>query len=110
MERYLRCLVVSFFFLLASFSVSADSIRQGAEDDIAMLLDAASGRNSAYWASYIGTALGRTYIVYDSALPTSSFLSSGGSHKVYWFPEGSISKEALAKFKKYKERRIPHGG
>jgi len=103
MRYFIRYMALTVLGLIASIQVSAESIRQGTEKDVDMLLDAASGKNSAYWASYIGNTRGRTYILYESAVHTSSLLGKELNRVIYWFPEEVVSEENIVQFKQFKE-------
>jgi len=91
---------------LASVS-HADSLKRADKEDIEMLLNAASGANSAYWASYIGKTRGRVYIQYESAVHSGSLFSEKMSHLIYWLPEDEITVEKLSKFIEYKKKYEP---
>jgi len=82
--------------------VLAESIEKANQKDIAMLLDAATGMNSAYLASLIGETQGRVYFEYVTAIHASSLFSKEQKRVVYWLPRSEITDEQLAQFKNYK--------
>jgi hypothetical protein len=95
--------------ILVSASVApgvalADSIEKANRKDIATLLNAASGVNSAYSASLIGETSGRVYIEYLTAVHASSLFSRQPKRVVYWLPRSEITDEQLTQFKAYKEK------
>ncbi len=106
MNKYcLRSILSSMVIISAISSLAmADSIKQASAKDVDMLLDAASGMNSAYGASYIGETRDRFYIEYVTAIHASSFFSNAPAVTVYWLPKTEISSDQLAKFKAYKEK------
>lgn len=75
--------------------------------EIPMLLDAATGANSAYRASLIGETQDRVYFEYVTGIHASSFLSGGPKRVVYWLPRSEISSEQLMQFKAYREKEAP---
>lgn len=89
---------------LAPVAVLADSIKEAKPGDIAMLLDAASGENSAYRASLIGETPGRVYIEYLTAVHASSLFSKQPKRVVYWLPRSLITDEQMAQFRARKEK------
>jgi hypothetical protein len=72
--------------------------------DIAMLLEAASGTNSAYRAMLIGETPGRVYIEYLTAIHSSSLFTREPRRVVYWLPRTAITDEQLARFRSYQEK------
>jgi hypothetical protein len=95
--------------LLISSSIApaialAESIKKANQKDIAMLLDAASQRNSAYEASLIGETRGRVFIEYVTGIHAGSLLSNKPKRVVYWLPRSGITDEQLTQFKSYKEK------
>lgn len=82
----------------------ASSLKRADSEDIDMLLNAASGMNSAFWASYIGETRGKVYIEYETAVHAGSLFSDKLKHVVYWVPVSEISQEKSNKFKEYKEK------
>jgi hypothetical protein len=101
----MRILIALLFSTLFLANVShADSLKRADKGDIDMLLNAASGVNSAYWASYIGKARGRVYIQYESAVHSGSLFSEKMSHVIYWLPENEITVEKLSKLIEYKSK------
>jgi len=95
------------FFL--SINATAASIDKADAGDIEMLLNAASGTNSAFWATYIGEARGRVYIVYETSVHASSLFSDEMKQVVYWVPVEELSKDKLDQFKEYKEKYEGNG-
>lgn len=93
--------------LIAPTLALAESIEKASRKDIAMLLNAASGMNSAYLASLIGETQGRVYIEYVTALQTGSLFSKEQKRVVYWVPRSEISDEQLTQFKNYKKKQEP---
>jgi hypothetical protein len=85
----------------------SESIEKASPKDVAMLLDAATGMNSAYLASLIGETHGRVYIEYVTALHASSPFSREQKRVVYWLPRSEITDEQLARFKDYKSKQEP---
>ena len=90
-----------------SKSASAESIERATQKDIKMLLSAASGTNSAFWASFIGETRGRVYIEYETAVHAGSSFSKEVNRVVYWLPRAEITNEQLAQFKDYKNKYEP---
>ena len=82
----------------------AESIKRAGPDDVQMLLSAASGENSAYWATYIGETRGRIYIEYATAVHASSLWSDKPKYVVYWLPRSELSEAQLQSFKLYKSK------
>jgi hypothetical protein len=82
----------------------AESIKRADKEDIERLLNAASGRDSAYIATLIGETHGRVYIEYATAIHASSFLSKGMKYIVYWLPLSELTEEQFDMFKAYKEK------
>ncbi|WP_413665363.1 hypothetical protein ACG1BZ_09290 [Microbulbifer sp. CNSA002] len=103
--RIVIATIFSLFFIAST--ARADSLKRADKEDIEMLLSAASGNNSAYWASYIGNSRGRVYIQYESAVHSSSLFTDKMSHVIYWIPESELSAKELAKFVEYKNRYEP---
>lgn len=85
-------------------AAAAESIEKANAEDIKMLLSAASGENSAYWATYIGESRDRVYIEYSTAVHASSFLSDKPKYVVYWLPRAELTENQLKSFKAYKEK------
>lgn len=83
----------------------AESLKKASQKDIAMLLDAATGTNSAYQASLIGETKDRVYIEYVTGTHVGSLFSNRPRRIVYWVPGREISSEQLTLFKTYKEKR-----
>ncbi len=88
--------------LIYTSSATAESIEKADSKDIEMLLDAASGMNSAYWASYIGETRGRIYIEYETAIHASSFLTKEMKRVVYWLPVEELETDVKDKFIAFK--------
>jgi hypothetical protein len=100
-------------FLASAFLISgsiapnlvlAESIEKASQKDIAMLLDAATGMNSAYLASLIGETQGRVFIEYVTAIHATSVFSKEQKRVVYWLPRSEMTDEQLRQFKSYKDR------
>jgi len=98
------CAIMAVVTLGSASTAVAESIEKADKKDIEMLLDAASGKNSAYWALLIGETRGRVYIEYTTAVHASSFLSKKPKTIVYWVPRAEITDEQLAKLKRLKEQ------
>jgi len=90
--------------LALPISSNAESIERASSEDIQMLLSAASGENSAYWATYIGETRDRVYIEYTTAVHASSLWSNKMKYVVYWIPRSELSESQLASFKAYKSK------
>ncbi len=82
----------------------AESIEKASQKDITMLLDAATGMNSAYLASLIGETQGRVFIEYVTGVHASSLFSKEQKRVVYWLPLSEITDEQLTQFKNYKSK------
>ena len=108
MGKSVRFFALTFLVLgsLASGVALAESIEKAGRQDIARLLNAASGMNSAYRASLIGETPGRVYIEYLTAIHASSFFSRQPKRVVYWLPRSEITDEQLTQFKAYKEKLV----
>jgi len=93
-----------FLFCILVFpqSSKAESIKRADTDDVQMLLSAASGENSAYWATYIGETKDRVYIEYATAINASSLFSDKPKYVVYWLPRSELTGDQVELFKKYK--------
>jgi hypothetical protein len=102
----LKTLVLRVFVLaaLTPFASCADSLVRAEKDDVEMLLSAASGAQSAYWASYIGETRERVYIEYVTVIHASSFASKAPKHTVYWLAPSELTEEELGRFKAYKDK------
>jgi hypothetical protein len=85
-------------------NAAAESIERADNKDIEMLLSAASGMNSAYWASLIGETRGRVYIEYETAVHAGSLFSKEPKRVVYWLPRAELTDEQLAQLKTYKDK------
>lgn len=85
----------------------AESIERADHKDIEMLLNAASGQSSAYWASLIGETRGRIYIVFETTVHSGSLFSKEPKHVVYWLPGSEITEGQLTQFKAYKDKFEP---
>jgi hypothetical protein len=84
--------------------VRAESIKKATRKDVTMLLNAASGMNSAFEASLIGETRGRVFVEYVTGVHLGSSLSNKARRVVYWLPRSEIADEQLAQFKAYKEK------
>ena len=102
--------ILLFSFIVNIFVLSpcsyADSIERADQVDIKMLLNAASGVNSAYWASYIGETRDRVYIEYTTLVHASSIYSDKPKYIVYWIPRSELSIDQLRLFKEYKDKLL----
>jgi len=87
--------------------VLAESIEKASQKDIATLLDAATGMNSAYLASLIGETHGRVFIEYVTAVHASSLFSKEQKRVVYWLSRSEITDEQLMRFRNYKDKQEP---
>ena len=90
--------------LLFSFHTFAASIERADQEDIKILLNAASGTNSAFWASLIGETKDHVYIEYTTAVHLGSSFSNKLKHIVYWLPRKELNDDDFKKFKEYKEK------
>ena len=81
---------------------NAESIERANAEDVQMLLSAASGENSAYWATYIGETRDRVYIEYTTAVHASSLLSNKPKYVVYWLLRSELTEDQLKSLKAYK--------
>lgn len=94
------------FLIENSNEVKAESIQNATPKDITYLLNAASGRNSAYMALLIGETHDRIYIEYLTAVNANSFFSKKPKRVIFWLLKPDITDEQLALLKKYKEAQI----
>jgi hypothetical protein len=85
---------------------NADSIERANSEDIQMLLSAASGENSAYWATYIGETRDRVYIEYTTAIHVGSLFSNKPKYVVYWLARSELTEEQLKLFMAYKSKFV----
>ncbi|MCB6182502.1 hypothetical protein LIN78_02925 [Leeia sp. TBRC 13508] len=93
--------------LLLSYSVGAEEFAEANATDIQMLLKAASGTNTANWATLIGETRTRVYIEYATGVHTGSFWSNQPSYTVYWIPRANLSDAQLASFQSFKDKLNP---
>jgi hypothetical protein len=109
MRKWTRPLALAFLFVssVSPQMALAGSIEKAKQKDVAMLLNAASGMNSAYWASLIGETRGRVYIEYGTAVHAGSLFSKEPKSVVYWLPRSEITDAQLTQFKAYKEKQEP---
>lgn len=107
MRKYLVLISVILLAATASICACAESIERANQKDIEMLLGAASGMNSAFWASFIGETRGRVYIEYETAVHAGSLFTKEMKRVVYWLPRSEITNEQLAQFKAYKNKYEP---
>ena len=107
MRMYLVLISVILLVATVSKSATAESIEKANQKDIAMLLRAASGMNTAFWATFIGETRGRVYIEYETTVHAGSVFSKEMKHVVYWVPRSDITNEQLAHFKAYKSKLEP---
>ena len=103
MKKFLAKILVSILLLLDSVVAISSSIEMASEEDIQMLLKAASGNNSANWAIYIGQTKDRAYFEYQTMIHSSSLFSNKPNHIVYWVQLNKLTKEQLNQFKAYKK-------
>jgi hypothetical protein len=85
MQKWTRFLSLG-FLICGSISPNVahpESLEKASSKDVAMLLDAANGTNSAYLASLIGETRGRVYIEYLTALHAGSIFSKKQKRVVY---------------------------
>jgi hypothetical protein len=106
-RKYLVLIPVILLVASVTNNASAESIERANQKDIEMLLGAASGMNSAYWASLIGETRGRVYIEYETAVHAGSLFSKEMKRVVYWLPRSEITNKQLAQFKAYKNKYEP---
>jgi len=101
------------FFLFCIFilpqSSNAESIKRADTDDVHMLLSAASGENSAYWAAYIGETRNRVYIEYATLVHAGSLFSDKPKYVVYWLLRSELTEEQLELFRRYKTKFLGSG-
>jgi len=100
------CALVIFISVAPQLAL-AESIERAKRKDVEMLLNAASGMNSAYWASFIGESRGRVYIEYETAVYAGSLFSKEPKRVVYWLPRSEITEEQLIQFNAYKDKHDP---
>jgi hypothetical protein len=93
---------------LAPNMALSESIEKAGPKDVAMLLNAATGMNSAYLASLIGETHGRVYIEYVTIVHAGSLFSRKQKRVVYWLPRSEITDEQLTRFKNYKSKQESH--
>jgi len=103
-RRKLVSVVLFLVTVMSQGSAGAETIERASKKDLIMLLDAASGMNSAYWATYIGESKGRVYIEYETAVHASSLFSKELKRVVYWLPRIEITEEQLKQLKAYKSK------
>lgn len=106
-RKYLVLIFMVLLVVLVPINAGAESIERANHKDIEMLLDAASGMNSAYWASLIGETRGRVYIEYETAVHAGSLFTKEMKRVVYWLPRSEVTDEELEKFKTYKKKFEP---
>ena len=104
MRKWIQAFALAFIILAVPAVSLAESIERASHKDIEMLLNAASGLNSAYWASFIGETRGRVYIEYETAVHAGSLFSKEMKRVVFWLPRSEITEEQLAQFKAYKNK------
>ncbi len=90
--------------IAASFNSYADSLVRADKDDVEMLLNAASGVNSAYWATYIGEAKDRVYVEFVTMVNASSLVSNTPKYVIYWLPRSELTEEQLNRFRAFKTK------
>jgi hypothetical protein len=106
-RKYLVLISVILLLATVSNNASAASIERANKKDIEMLLSAASGMNSAFWASFIGETRGRVYIEYETVVHAGSLFSKEMKRVVYWLPRSEITNKQLEQFKAYKNKYEP---
>ena len=99
-------LVLLSLALLAPANALAESLVKARPKDIPMLLDAATGMNSAYSAMLVGETLDRVYFEYITGIHASSIFTNRSKRVVYWIPRPEISDEQMTQFRAYRERLI----
>jgi len=104
MPKWTRSYILAAIILAVPAISFAESIERASHTDVEMLLNAASGMNSAYWASLIGETRGRVYIEYETAIHAGSLFSKDMKRVVYWLPRSEITEKQLAQFKAYKDK------
>jgi len=82
----------------------AEALTKANQKDVAMLLDAATGMNSAYSALLIGETHDRVYFEYLTGIHASSLFTNRPKRVVYWLPRSEITDEQLTQFRAYKDR------
>ena len=101
----MRQLIVIKIVLWLSLAISgvaqASALKRAEPKDVKMLLNAATGMNSAYWASYIGETRGKVFISYETAVHSSSLVKSDLKLVVYWLPASELSEKDHKQFKEY---------
>jgi hypothetical protein len=107
MRKWTKFFALAFLIsgLIAPNVALCESIEKASQRDVAMLLKAATGMNSAYLASLIGETHDRVYIEYVTAVHASSLFSKQQKRVVYWLPRTEITDEKLAQFKDYKNKQ-----
>ncbi len=100
---------IAFFSLCSTVSLSAlaESLTKASHTDISMLLEAATGTNSAYQAVLVGETSDRVYFEYLTGIHAASSFSNRPKRVVYWAPRSAVTNEQLAQFKAYKDRALP---
>ena len=93
---------LSFLMVIFCSESLAVSLKEGKQKDIEMLLNAASGMNTAYWATLIGETKDRVYIEYSTIIHAGSFFSEKPKIVVFWFRRPELGNENLDKFREYK--------
>lgn len=99
-------MIMAFLAFGAMTPAFADTLERAGQKDIPMLLDAASGTNSAYRASLIGETQDRVYFEYVTGIHASSLLSNRQKRIVYWLPRSEITSEQLQQFKAHREKEM----
>jgi len=107
------CLSALTLFVLGSTAPTlahAETIARANQKDVSMLLDAATGMNSAYLALLIGESQDRVYFEYVTGIHASSSFTNRPKRVVYWIPRSEITDEQLKRFKAYKDRQVAIAG
>jgi hypothetical protein len=100
---YLSAVAVVVLGSIAPTLAVAESLTKASTKDVSMLLDAATGRHSAYQALLIGETHDRVYIEYVTGVHAASSLTNRSKRVVYWLPRSEITEEQWAQFNAYKD-------
>jgi hypothetical protein len=100
---------IALFSLCSAVAANAlaESLTKASPKDVSMLLEAATGKNSAYRAILVGETSDRVYFEYMTGIHAASSFSNRPKRVVYWTPRSAITNEQLAQFKTYKDRVLP---
>jgi hypothetical protein len=86
--------------------VHAEAMKRASQKEIPKLLEAATGRNSAYNAYLIGETKDRIYLEYMTGIHASSNFPNRPQRVVYWLPRYEVSDADLETFKRYKHQQM----